>query len=182
MSFISTGVEYGLHCLLFLNPPADEGTGASVRDLAELQGVPVEYLAKLFTKLSKAGLVVATEGARGGFVLSKRADEISFLDVVSAIDGDKPLFECREIRARCAIFDSEVPAWATNDLCSIHTVMLMAEKRMRDELASHTLAEISAQVDAKAPAHFGPQIVTWLENRTSNRRASREPSAKNTNL
>jgi Rrf2 family protein len=182
VSFISAGVEYGLHCLLFLNTSSDGGPEACVRDLAELQGVPIEYLAKLFTKLSNAGLVVATEGARGGFALSRPADEISFLDVVEAIDGDKSIFECREIRTRCAVFDGEVPAWATKEVCSIHAVMLAAEKCMRDELASHTLADITAQVLAKAPTTFGPQVVAWLENRSSNRRADRDTGVKGKNL
>src|SRR5215470_18773943 len=100
MAHITTGVEYGLHCLLYLVYPPDQDRTASVRDLAELQGVPAEYVAKLFTKLQKAGLVVATEGARGGFRLARPAKSISVLDVIVAIDGDKPLFECRDIRGQ----------------------------------------------------------------------------------
>jgi len=169
MSFISTGVEYGLHCLLFLAAPSDDRAEASVRDLATFQGVPVEYLAKLFTKLTKAGLVVATEGSRGGFALARAADKISFLDVVEAIDGEKPLFECREIRTRCAVFGSEEPQWATAGVCSIHEVMLAAEKRMRDELASHSLAELGSRVATKAPVEFGAQVSTWFEGRTASR-------------
>jgi len=170
MSFISTGVEYGLHCLLYLMAPTSNGSAPGVRDLAELQGVPAEYLAKVFTKLSKAGLVVATEGAKGGFALARPAEEISFLDVVRAIDGDKSLFECREIRERCAVFDAEKPAWATSGVCSIHAIMLSAEQRMRDELASHSLKELAAQVAAKAPDGFNREIADWLEQRTLNRR------------
>jgi Rrf2 family protein len=165
MSFISTGVEYALHCLLFLMSPSGGKVEATVRDLAVLQGVSVEYLAKLFTKLSKAGLVVATEGARGGFTLSRPAEEISFLDVVVAIDGQKPLFECREIRVRCAVFGSKTPAWATSGVCSIHAVMLAAEERMRGELAGHSLADLASQVASKAPPSFGVKVATWMENR-----------------
>jgi Rrf2 family protein len=114
MAHITAGVEYGLHCLLYLVNPReslDEAHHASVRDLADLQGVPVEYVAKLFTKLQKAGLVVAAEGARGGFRLARPAGSISVLDVVFAIDGEKDLFECREIRGRCAVFGGKPPAW-----------------------------------------------------------------------
>ena len=174
MSFISSGVEYGLHCLLYLAAPGRDVVAPSVRDLADLQGVPAEYLAKLFTKLSKAGLVVATEGARGGFALARPAKDISFLDVVQAIDGEKQLFACREIRDRCAVFNSAAPAWATTGVCSIHTIMLMAERRMRDELASHSLEELAAQVAAKAPADFPRQISLWLDERTASRRSSHD--------
>lgn len=174
MSFISSGFEYGLHCLLYLTAPTPDAPAPSVRDLADLQGVPAEYLAKVFTKLSKAGLVVATEGVRGGFALARPAEEISFLDVVQAIDGDKVLFKCREIRERCALFNSEAPAWATNGVCSIHAIMLTAEKRMREELASHSLKGLAVQVAAKAPADFTPRITNWLEERTLSRRGDHD--------
>jgi Rrf2 family protein len=172
MSFISTGVEYGLHCLLSLTTPSEGRPEATVRDLATFQGVPNEYLAKLFTKLTKAGLVVATEGSRGGFALARAAGQISFLDVVEAIDGKKPLFECREIRTRCAVFGSEAPEWATAGVCSIHEVMLAAEKRMRDELASHSLAELCSRVATKAPVEFGAQVSNWFEGRMASRHGS----------
>ncbi len=104
MAHITAGVEYGLHCLLYLVRPAGDADArvASVRDLAELQGVPVEYLAKIFTKLQKAGIVAAAEGAGGGFRLAREPAAIRVLDVVTAIDGDKALFDCRENRDRCA--------------------------------------------------------------------------------
>jgi Rrf2 family protein len=172
MSHISTGVEYALHCMLYLTE-AHGGREAGVRDLAELQGVPAEYVAKLFTKLHKAGLVVATEGARGGFALARPASEISVLDVVDAIDGEKALFECREIRARCAVFGDEAPPWATSGVCAVHAVMKNAEKRMREALAADSLSDLAARVVAKAPRAYGTQVVKWLDERSANRRATR---------
>src|SRR5262249_18862378 len=151
MSHVSNAVEYALHCLLFLAGPPAGVTAASVRDLAEMQGISVEYLAKLFTKLQRAGLVVATEGARGGVALARAPEHISVLDVVAAIDGKKSLFECRNIRAGCAVFGN-APRWVTSGVCSIHAVMLEAEKRVREVLAEHTLADLAGRVLAKAPA------------------------------
>jgi Rrf2 family protein len=178
MAHITAGVEYGLHCLLYLVHPLGLGRTASARDLADLQGVPVEYVAKLFTKLQKAGLVAASEGARGGFRLARESRSISVLDVVLAIDGKKPLFECREIRGRCAIFGRRPPAWATRGVCSIHAVLLEADARMRETLASCTLSDLAARVTAKAPAAYGREIATWLEKRAPEpRRAhTNEPS------
>ena len=179
MSHISTGVEYGLHCLLFLtrSKVIEE---ASVRDLAELQGVPNEFLAKLFTKLVKAGLVVATEGVKGGVRLARPANRITVHDVVVAIDGDKPLFDCREIRSRCAVFDNQPPAWASRGVCSVHSVMQMAEKAMRTELKRHTLADLAQRVDDKTPAIYKEQVVEWLSDRTSHRRGDKPNSARET--
>ena len=177
MAHITTGVEYGLHCLVYLVDPQESHDAvpqASVRDLADLQGVPVEYVAKLFTKLQKAGLVVAAEGARGGFRLARPASSISVLDVIVAIDGEKDLFECREIRGRCAVFGGKPPAWSGRGVCTIHAVMIEAAARMNEVLAAHTLADIAATVAAKVPRDFNNQIVNWLANRASAPRRSRD--------
>lgn len=176
MAHISTGVEYGLHCLLYLSEPHGGGREASAKDLAELQGVPVEYVAKLFTRLSRAGIVAATEGVRGGFRLARPAASISVLDIVNAIDGEKALFDCREIRANCAVFDDKPPAWATRGVCSIHAVMLDAEKRMNEALAAHSLADMAARTAEKAPVAYGHQVVKWLAHRSANRRGESGPS------
>lgn len=171
MSHISSGVEYGIHCLLFLIDGAGKGRDASVRDLAELQGVPADFLAKIFTKLARAGLVVATEGVRGGFALARPAEAISVLDVVQAIDGDKALFDCREIRSRCAVFDGEAPGWATSGTCGVHAVMLAAQQRMEESLAQESLHNLSQRVGRKSPASFDAKVVHWLDERAGKRTA-----------
>ncbi|MEW7126326.1 Rrf2 family transcriptional regulator, partial [Acinetobacter baumannii] len=60
MAYITSSVEYAIHCLLFL--VNNEDKPLSSKDLAELQGVSPSFMAKIFPKLEKAGLVVAQEG------------------------------------------------------------------------------------------------------------------------
>ncbi|WP_025111523.1 Rrf2 family transcriptional regulator [Pseudomonas sp. H1h] len=165
MSLYSAGVEYGIHCLAFLVGNGGDSREASVRDLAELQGVPVEYLAKIFTKLAKGKLVVASEGVRGGFSLARPADEITLLDIVKAIDGRKNIFECRDIRGRCALFEGKPPEWAIEGTCSIHSAMMTAQQRMEEALAQQTILDIARKVGRKAPAQFGQQVEDWIQDR-----------------
>lgn len=165
MSLYSAGVEYGIHCMIFLVAEGGESREASVRDLAELQGVPADYLAKIFTKLAKAQLVVATEGIRGGFRLAKPSDEISLLDIINAIDGQKLIFDCREIRGRCALFDGSAPAWATDGYCSVHAAMMTAQQRMEEALSQQTVLDLARKVGRKSPADFNSQVDGWIKNR-----------------
>lgn len=169
MSHISAGVEYALHCLLFIADPKGDVAEASVRDLSELQGVPFDYVAKLFTKLHKARLIIATEGAKGGIRLAKSAHEITVLDVVDAIDGRKKLFDCKEIRNRCAVFEDSPPSWASAGMCAIHALMVEADDKMRDVLAGQTLAGLASQFGRKAPPEFSQQVNRWLGDRGSRR-------------
>lgn len=176
MSLYSAGVEYGIHCLLYLVDERGDSREASVRDLAELQGVPQEYLAKVFTKLAKARLVAATEGVRGGFRLGRPADEITLLDIVTAIDGRKLIFDCRDIRGRCAVFDGCAPAWATEGLCGINAAMLTAQKRMEEALDQQTILDLARRTGRKAPPEFSSQISGWLSERKDSRASATDPS------
>ncbi|MNR47188.1 hypothetical protein D3C85_1662560 [compost metagenome] len=84
------------------------------------------------------------------------------LDVVQAIDGPRPIFECREIRGRCAVFDGSAPDWATSGTCSIHALMLTAQKRMEEALAQQTLLDLVRKTARKAPPSFDEQVVRWM--------------------
>lgn len=175
MSHITTSVEYGIHCLLWMI--GSETTPLSTRDLAELQVISPTFLAKIFTKLEKAGIVRASEGVRGGYVLAKAPENISFLEVVEAIDGRKPLFDCQDIRGQCPLFGKDpAPAWVMRGVCAVHAGMLRAEKSMRDALKSQTLGDAAEAYNQVAPDAFNVEVAKWIENRVANR--VRRPASK----
>ncbi|NBC35116.1 Rrf2 family transcriptional regulator [Novosphingobium sp. FSY-8] len=167
MAHITASVEYGIHCLLWL--VGNDGRPVSSRDLAELQGVSPSFIAKIFPKLEKAGILKASEGVRGGYLLARPAQDISFLDIVDAIEGDKPLFECQEVRERCALFTAGAPDWATHGPCAVHAVMMQAEQAMRAALAAQTLADVGARFHQKAPAAFLAEANDWIGQRLADR-------------
>ncbi|MBQ0822618.1 Rrf2 family transcriptional regulator [Microvirga sp. HBU67558] len=175
MAHLTVSVEYGIHCLLWL---VDSDAALSSRDLAELQGISPGFLAKIFPKLEKAGIVAASEGARGGYRLARPAQDITFLEIVDAIEGNKPLFDCQQIRGRCALFKGKPPAWSSNGVCAVHAVMLQAEKAMRDTLASQSLADVHAALGRKAPSGFLGQVQDWMSDRLEARRPGRTPRSK----
>lgn len=172
MALYSAGVEYGIHCMLWLADDKGDTRDASVRELAEMQGVPQELLAKIFTRLAKASLVVATPGVRGGFKLARPSNEISVLDIVRAIDGEKSIFECRNIRSRCAVFDGTPPEWAMSGTCGIHAVMLTAQKRMEEALAQQTVLDLVRGFGRKAPPEFGEQVLRWWNEQRDGKNGS----------
>lgn len=179
MSLYGSNVEQGLHCLLYLveRPDAETRSDAapSSRDLAEFQGVSPSFVAKIFTQLQKAGLVSSTEGIRGGFRLARPEAEITVLDVVDALEGDKPLFQCRDIRRNCVLYGDDPPCHATEGVCGIHAVMLAAEKTMRQTLADHTLADIAGRVDRKLPAALTAETRDWFQARLDARKPPGRP-------
>ncbi|MES3151585.1 RrF2 family transcriptional regulator [Sphingomonas faeni] len=178
MSHISTAVEYALHTLLYIIDLPDEAAAPSSKDLATLRALPVKFMAGVMTKLNKAGIVVATEGVRGGVRLARRPEEISFFDVVIAVDGRKALFDCRNVRHACPLYGPAPPAWATSGVCGIHAVMLEADARMKDVLKARTLRDMADHAATRIPGEFRAETRIWLEDRSQKRlQRSRPPKA-----
>ena len=58
-----------------------------IATIAERRGMPVQFLEQLFSTLRRAGLLTSHRGMKGGYTLSRPADEITVLEVVQTLDG-----------------------------------------------------------------------------------------------
>jgi Rrf2 family protein len=161
-------VEYGLHTVLWLL--AEYPTRPSSRDLAEFQGIPPAMIAKIMPKLEKAGIVCSSDGISGGYVLAKSPGDVSVLDVVDAIEGDRKVFHCKEVRRGCVLFGGSPPEWSVSGVCRIHATMIRAEKQMRAELERTTLADLSR---GGRPTGFETEVADWFRERGYAREAAR---------
>lgn len=141
----SLAMEYALHSLHTLAALPAEATESSlsVKQLAALVGVTPSYLAKIFTQLSKAGLVRTAVGSKGGVNLARSANQITFYDVFLAINGRPNMFQCANIRAKALGVGTPV------GMCEIHRTMWQAEEAMFARLKAVTIQDIVQRVDAK---------------------------------
>lgn len=140
----SLSIEYALHSVvsLALLPPE---LSITIKQLAVLMGLAPAYLAKVFTQLSKAGIVRTSVGSKGGIALARPADEISFYDVYVAVNGRHHMFQCANVRALGAGYEP-VPG-----MCEIHSTMWDAEELMFARLRTRKISEAAASVAAKWP-------------------------------
>jgi Rrf2 family protein len=137
---ISDGVEWAVHlCGVLTAVP--EGRGVPSARLAEFHDLPPAYLAKHLQALSRAGIVTADRGVKGGYRLGRPPSKISLLDIVLAIEGPEPAFRCAEIRQRGPC---PAPPSACRKACPIARAFLQAEAAWRDALAGVTVAEMAA--------------------------------------
>jgi Rrf2 family transcriptional regulator, cysteine metabolism repressor len=58
-----------------------------IKELAERRKIPEQFLEQLFSTLRRAGLLTSHRGMKGGYTLSRPADEITVLEVVQTLDG-----------------------------------------------------------------------------------------------
>ena len=86
MLSLSVTTGYAIKALMCLE--SGDCVPQHVRDIAQCAGVPRAYLAKIFSALSREGLVQTKRGYRGGISLTRRPEDISLLQIVEAVDGD----------------------------------------------------------------------------------------------
>ena len=64
-----------------------DGSPAQIKDISKRQTISARYIEQIFQKLKKAGLIKSIRGRSGGYLLTKKPDEISVGDVIRAIEG-----------------------------------------------------------------------------------------------
>ena len=126
--------NYALHTMLMLIE-ASTVKPVGVQQLAESQGVSPTYLSKILTRLVKAGMIESISGANGGYRLTRHRDDITFLDIIHAIEGSTSLFECNFVHG---------------DECLIQAVMKEAEEKMENHLKNKKLIDIAQQLHKKS--------------------------------
>ena len=127
----SQATNYALHTMLYMValPP---GKTIGVQQLAELQELSPTYLSKILTRLVKAGLIESTPGVNGGYRLMRNPAELSFLEVIQAIEGTASLFHCGSGR--------------DHPECLIQGVMNQAEGQLEAYLHERKLVELVGQL------------------------------------
>lgn len=83
---LSSTSEYALRALAEL-ARLSRGEFMLGRDLAQRTGIPSKYLSKIMLALRNAGLISATRGAGGGYMLQRPADAIHLTDIVQVFEG-----------------------------------------------------------------------------------------------
>lgn len=152
-------VEWALHCCSVLSW-LPEGEYLATKDLAEFHGVPKEYLSKALQALAQAKLVETTLGPTGGYRLNRSPRDISFLDIVEAVEGRTTTFNCTEIRQ-----NNPCSTGKAKGVCEIAQVMYNADEAWREVLRSTTLEMLSKQLEQKLSAAQLAKNKEWFAKR-----------------
>jgi len=90
---ISKKTEYGLRAMVYLAKNQNR-RAFSIREISNDEGVPFDFLGKIFADLERAKLVKAKHGINGGYFLARPAGKINVNDIMLALKEDKMLVNC----------------------------------------------------------------------------------------
>jgi len=134
---LSSQEEYGLRCLLQLARHDGDGP-MRIQEIADLEGLTPEYVAKLMRVLRKGGVVTSTRGAAGGYHLDRAAAEITLWDAVDILGG--PLFP----ESFCETHPGALRDCVHSPSCSIRSVWRDLNNLLRTALSSVTIEDLKA--------------------------------------
>jgi Rrf2 family protein len=95
-----------------------------MKEIAESQHIPLNYLAKIMRRLVNKGLVRSVVGPEGGYALRKSPSEINLKEIYEAIEGEFRMIDCMDKDAICALFETcpQLPIWDKLQVTMIKTL------------------------------------------------------------
>lgn len=89
---VSSKSRYGIRALVDLGINAKEEQIA-LAEVAERQNISIQYLEQVFSALRKAGLIKSIKGAKGGYLLGKKPEEMTLYEIIQTLDGNIAIME-----------------------------------------------------------------------------------------
>ena len=148
LQFSSKG-EYGLRALVDLATHVGE-TPIRASDVADRQGIPLNYLEQLLGMLKRCGVVTSVRGPRGGFGLARDAADVTVEEILVCMEGEM-------LPHKCVAHDCpEGVERAT--VCAVRTVWQTVAQAVSSALGGLTLKDLAdrqrALEDATSTYHI----------------------------
>ncbi|HLO83582.1 MAG TPA: Rrf2 family transcriptional regulator [Nostocaceae cyanobacterium] len=86
---LSAKVEYALLALLELASHHDKKVPLTMSEITAKQPIPERYLEQILTHLRRAGVVQSQRGSKGGFLLVREPWQITLLEIVTLVEGER---------------------------------------------------------------------------------------------
>ena len=92
---LTTKGRYAVMAMADLASFKDQGP-VSLTDISLRQNISLPYLEQIFIKLKNKSLVKSVRGAKGGYELELSPDEIKISNIISAVDEEVKMLNCKK--------------------------------------------------------------------------------------
>ena len=83
---ISTKVEFGIIAIIDIAVYSQNGCSVTAPDIAKRHNISKKYLEQILPSLTSTNLIRGQKGLNGGYVIAKDFSEITFKDILNALD------------------------------------------------------------------------------------------------
>ena len=106
---LSNTCKYAIRAVIYLALNEEDGKKIGIKRISKDLKIPNPFLGKILQILAKNKILNSTKGPNGGFSLGKPAKDISLMDIVDIIDGDKNFNACVIGLQSCSIEEQNCP-------------------------------------------------------------------------
>lgn len=83
---VSTKVEFGIAAIIDIALYSQMGEAVTVYSIAKRQNISSKYLEQILTVLRQANLIRGLKGSKGGYIVARPANDITFKEIINALD------------------------------------------------------------------------------------------------
>ncbi|MGN0503200.1 MAG: RrF2 family transcriptional regulator [Ruminococcus sp.] len=83
---ISTKVEFGIIAMIDIAIYSENKEAVTVYSIAKRQNISSKYLEQILTVLRQADLIKGLKGSKGGYIVTRPAEEITVREIIDALD------------------------------------------------------------------------------------------------
>tara|TARA_B100001057_G_scaffold460440_1_gene511515 strand:+ start:31 stop:456 length:426 start_codon:yes stop_codon:yes gene_type:complete len=106
----------------------------SLRDISLRQNISLDYLEQIFSKLKKNQIVHSIRGTHGGYVLTKKPNEIKLTNIFDAVDEKVKTVQCKK--------DSKKGCNGKSTKCLTHNLWDELENHINDFFEKKSLDDL----------------------------------------
>ncbi len=96
---LSTKGQYGVRAMYEIARAYPEPV--TIKRISEAQDLSISYLEQILNRLKHRGLLHSIKGPGGGYVLSRRPEEINIIDILRELEGPLALTSCLNPEEGC---------------------------------------------------------------------------------
>lgn len=128
---LTTRSRYGLRAMTYIAANGEKGP-IPVTEIAESLDLSVDYLEQLVRVLKKNDFLESIRGVKGGYQLTRPADQIKVIDLLNALEGPLWLADCTQT--------GDCPAGNSN--CPIRLLVRRMSDSIYSELEDESLQDM----------------------------------------
>ena len=147
MSFLQVS-RSRLRCAVIHLANEEGDRACSVAEIAARERIPRQFLVKIVQHLIHTGLVRSRRGPRGGYVLGRPAEQMTFRDVIESVEGPISLNVCVGEHPDCFLLGA----------CGMNRIWLEGQRRVMDLFENTTIASVRHPAPAAISGLGSPEF------------------------
>ena len=135
-SMFSKATEYALRATIFIAQKGSEENKMGIDDISKAIDSPPSFTAKILQTLTRANIVSASRGPKGGFFISEKGKNLPARKILLAMGEDNVLEKCVLGLKMC----SELQP------CPMHTQYKAIRVQLKNLFITKTIKQLAAEI------------------------------------